>query len=209
MYGAFDEEQLPVRPQQRDTELTLSWFALLVGLTLVCGLCFGAGYAVGHRAAPQALAAAQPATVSTETASPAASIHPKPSANPQSQPATQKAASPAAESDDNGNEAAPATAAQPAVRAALPVATPAAQPAKPAGQPASSALMVQVAAVSHQEDADVLVGALRKHGYAVSVHREPVDGLLHVRIGPFSSRGEAGKWRDKLQGDGYNAIVQP
>jgi len=69
--------------------------------------------------------------------------------------------------------------------------------------------MVQIAAVSQQEDADVLMTALRKRGYAVTTHRDAVDGLIHVRIGPFASRDEAEKWRQKLLNDGYNAIVQP
>jgi DedD protein len=69
--------------------------------------------------------------------------------------------------------------------------------------------MVQIAAVSHQEDADVLVNALRKRGYAVTSRREPTDNMIHVRIGPFSSRAEASKWGQKLMSDGYNAIVQP
>jgi cell division septation protein DedD len=69
--------------------------------------------------------------------------------------------------------------------------------------------MVQIAAVSHQEDADVLVNALRKRGYGVTARREPADGLVHVRIGPFTSRDEANRWRQKLMDDGYNAIMQP
>jgi cell division septation protein DedD len=69
--------------------------------------------------------------------------------------------------------------------------------------------MVQIAAVTNQEDADVLVNALRKRGYAVTTRRESTDGMIHVRIGPFSSRDEADKWRQKLLNDGYNAIVQP
>jgi cell division septation protein DedD len=69
--------------------------------------------------------------------------------------------------------------------------------------------MVQIAAVSHPEDADVLVGALRKRGYAVSARRDPTDGLLHVQIGPFANRNDAYAMRQKLLNDGYNAIVQP
>ena len=69
--------------------------------------------------------------------------------------------------------------------------------------------MVQIAAVSHQEDADVLVGALRRRGYAVSARRDPADNLIHVRIGPFNDRDEANRWRMKLLNDGYNAIIQP
>jgi cell division septation protein DedD len=69
--------------------------------------------------------------------------------------------------------------------------------------------MVQIAAVSRQEDANVLMSALRKHGYVVAAQREPLDGLIHVRIGPFKTRDEAEKWRLKLLNDGYNAVVQP
>jgi cell division septation protein DedD len=68
--------------------------------------------------------------------------------------------------------------------------------------------MVQIAVVSHQEDADVLVGALQRRGYAVTVHRDAADGQFHVRIGPFSSRNDAYSTRQKLLNDGYNAIVQ-
>ncbi len=70
-------------------------------------------------------------------------------------------------------------------------------------------LMVQIAAVSRQEDADVLVSALRTRGYGVVARHEAADGLIHVRIGPFNSRDLANRWRLKLLGDGYNAIVQP
>ena len=75
--------------------------------------------------------------------------------------------------------------------------------------PAAASLMVQIAAVAQPEDADVLTSALRKRGYAVAAHREALDGLIHVRIGPFKTRDEAEVWRQKLLNDGYNAIVQP
>jgi cell division septation protein DedD len=68
--------------------------------------------------------------------------------------------------------------------------------------------MVQIAAVSHPEDADVLVGALRKRGYAVTARRDLADSLIHVQIGPFTSRSDANEIRQKLLNDGYNAIIQ-
>ena len=68
--------------------------------------------------------------------------------------------------------------------------------------------MVQIAAVSNPEDAQVLADALRKHGYAVVARRDPTDNLIHVRIGPFATLAEANSWKMKLLGDGYNAIVQ-
>jgi cell division septation protein DedD len=69
--------------------------------------------------------------------------------------------------------------------------------------------MVQIAAVSHAEDAEVLVNALRKRGFAVVARRDAADGLIHVRIGPFANRNDANATRQKLLNDGYNAIVQP
>jgi cell division septation protein DedD len=82
-------------------------------------------------------------------------------------------------------------------------ATTPAQPA-PAG-----ALMIQIAVVPRQEDADILINALNKHGYTATARRDPADNKLHVRIGPFSSSNDANAMCQKLLNDGYNAIVQP
>jgi len=140
-------------------------------------------------------------------------------------PAAQSETNPAAaltESEPPGQQAVPAAAstptsaatAQPQVRPALANNAPASsqaavpqnvQPALPAGPP----LMVQVAAVSHVEDAEVLVNALRKRGYQVVERRDPADGLIHVRIGPFAARDEANRMARKLLDDGYNALIQP
>jgi cell division septation protein DedD len=68
--------------------------------------------------------------------------------------------------------------------------------------------MVQVAAVSHFEDANVLVDALRRRGYAATAQRMP-DGLIHVRIGPFATHAEANRMSMRLLENGYNAMVQP
>jgi cell division septation protein DedD len=69
--------------------------------------------------------------------------------------------------------------------------------------------MVQVAAVSHPEDAQVLVSALARRGYPVSVRRTQTDTLLHVQVGPFRTRNEAEQWKQRLLNDGYNAMVMP
>jgi cell division septation protein DedD len=70
-------------------------------------------------------------------------------------------------------------------------------------------LMVQVAAVSRADDANVLMGALRKHGYVVTLRRELGDNFIHVQIGPFANRTDANAMSQKLLGDGYNAVVIP
>lgn len=68
--------------------------------------------------------------------------------------------------------------------------------------------MVQIAAVAHREDADVLISALKKLGYNASARTESTDNLLHVQVGPFATRDQAKAMRAKLLNDGYNAILK-
>jgi len=68
--------------------------------------------------------------------------------------------------------------------------------------------IVQVAAVSHQEDADTLIAALKKRGYTVFIRQEPQDKLLRVQLGPFATTKDAETMRQRLLADGYNAIVK-
>jgi cell division protein FtsN len=89
------------------------------------------------------------------------------------------------------------------------VVQPALEPTPKKAQPAATlALMVQIATLANQEDADVLVEALRRKGYAVAAQRDLADAMVHVRVGPFASREVANQWRQKLLNDGYNAVVQ-
>jgi cell division septation protein DedD len=69
--------------------------------------------------------------------------------------------------------------------------------------------MVQIAAVMHQADAEMLAQALRSNGYAAVVRTEPQDKFLHVQVGPFATRDQAKAMRTRLQGDGYNAFLKP
>ncbi len=73
---------------------------------------------------------------------------------------------------------------------------------------APAGVMVQIAAISNAGDADVLVRALGRHGYAPAVRKDAADGFLHVQVGPFASRGEAKSMQQKLLRDGYNAILK-
>lgn len=67
---------------------------------------------------------------------------------------------------------------------------------------------VQVAAVSKQEDADILKSALQKKQYPVFVANSTSDALFHVQVGPFSNQQDADTMRNRLSADGYNAIVK-
>lgn len=227
MRGVFDEEELRPAQQRRDRELTLgsgTLLAIFFGLVLICGVCFGLGYAVGRRGGQE------PAELQAAGATPAAGqtdgSKPKPSATSASpvQAASTDATDSTAVAEANGApgalsaEVAGGPGAGSAAAGQAPVTSGGASiPAQvfPAGagtttalKPAGS-LMVQIAAVTDVEDANVLMGALRKRGYAVSGERDAGDGMIHVRIGPFARKDEADKWRMKLLNDGYNAILQP
>ena len=232
MRGPFDDgEPEPAQPRP-DAEFTLSNGPLLLvffGVVLACGLCFGAGYAVGRHSTQQVSAAGQPGGAQTSLQSNGSLSKPSaraqaaapPSSSQTSQPGSTdleqsvaSAASPIAGSQGSSpGPPADSSSGQPQVRPAPPQTGNTPQPSTapnvaPALSPAVP-LVVQIAAVANSEDADVLVNALRKRGYAVTARRDPTDNLIHVRIGPFGTRNIADQWRQKLLNDGYNAIVQP
>ena len=236
MRGAFDDEE-EIRPPKpgNDTEFTLGFGTMLVlfaGLIVVCGVCFELGYMAGLRGATAT--AAQQAKA-TQVSLPAGGTQPKPSATSQAAATlpVQSAQQPDVASQSVSTNLPQSTASvaipvappqdTPQVRLALPAAGSALQPVaaypsrpaantaqpqvRPASMPPTVPLWVQIAAISHVEDAEVLANALRKHGYTVTARRE-ADNMIHVRIGPFSSHDEANRWRTRLLDDGYNAEIQ-
>lgn len=203
MHEEFDDQELEPVLRQHDTELTLGpklLLGILAGLVLLCGLFFGVGYSMGRRATISVQPAA-PVAVKTKDAT-QENAKPKPSATTQGK-ADKMVATYADTHSASSSDQTPDVDARTLDSSVRP------EKSSPQADSGATTLMVQIAAVSHQEDAQVLEGALRKRGYRVTVSRDVLDNLIHVRIGPFSSRDEAGKWRQKLLGDGYNAIVQP
>ena len=71
-------------------------------------------------------------------------------------------------------------------------------------------MVVQIAAVSREDDAVALAGALRKKNYNVFVVNNPVtnDKLYHVQVGPFSTMADAEAMKAKLVAEGYNPIIK-
>lgn len=71
-------------------------------------------------------------------------------------------------------------------------------------------IVVQIAAVSREDDAVSLAGALRKKNYNVFVVNNPVnnDKFYHVQVGPFATMAEAEAMKAKLVGEGYNPIIK-
>lgn len=213
-------------PEREVTLNTGVVLGLFFALALLCAVFFGFGYSIGHKSAPVAVASAEPEVVTTTESTGASSATPKPSPNvPQAVPeyvpsaGAERSATtvvkplPAVAPSPKPVVIAPTTSGAavppparvvrvPAPAAEAPAAAPAATPAGP------GSTYVQVAAVSHQEDADVLLSALRRRGYAVQTRSEPADHLIHVQLGPFGTRKEADAMRLRLAGDGYNAFIK-
>jgi cell division septation protein DedD len=190
-------------PAEQDHELTLSTGSILglfLGLALLCGLFFGFGYKMGSRKAEPPMAAATAGTPSAPTANfssfkPAAGSPVASSATPT--PAPLPALQPAHQTE-------PAAPASPA-----PILRSTPQPATPAAAPGANGIfVVQVAAVSRQEDAEMLVHALNVKGYPAFQRNDPQDKLLHIQVGPFTSRKDADAARQRLLSDGYQPIIK-
>jgi len=75
---------------------------------------------------------------------------------------------------------------------------------------ANGAFVVQIAAVTREEDAAALAGALRRKNYSVFVVNNPAvhDKFYHVQVGPFANLQDAEAMKVKLTGEGYNPIVK-
>jgi cell division septation protein DedD len=188
-----------------DREISLGATTILgifFALSLICAVVFGFGYSMGRRStqplsATVPSATTEPAQSTLDTPKPSpGSLAPVAPDNDAAASATQPEAQPDAQPDASAN--------QPPAPVAKPISlSRTAAPALSTSEP-----VVQVAAVSHKEDATILISALKKRGYTASVRQEPQDKLLHVQLGPFPSKTAADAMRDHLLSDGYNAIVK-
>ncbi len=188
----------PQLQPETDTEITLGTGKMLVlffGLVILCALFFGMGFTMGKnsvRLTPELLAT--PSGVRPSAANQPVTKTPAPD-NPAPAPAVQAP-------PDNGTAAPAAQTPTPDPNAAAQA--PAAQPAAPAGP----GYLVQVAAVSKQEDANSLVEALKAHQYEAFISSQPADKLFHVQVGPFADIKDAEATRAKLVADGYSPILK-
>ncbi len=211
-------------PDGPDREISLGTATILgifFALALLCAVFFGFGYSLGRHSAPPAPSSAEassepdsapskPSPVGTATPSRSDS-----SDDPLAQPAGAEV--PHSDSSSEAADKAPPEAAplrtSLAARTSETRSSPAAKSSSAKPLPATAPVgpgtaVVQVAAVSHQEDANLLSTALKARGYDVSIRQVPQDKLLHVQVGPFATKKEADTMRQRLQADGYNAIVK-
>jgi DedD protein len=193
----------------QDTEITLGtgkMLALFFGLVMLCAVFFGLGFTLGKTSArPYLSADSSPGT--GVGARQAAAKPPTPASSSNENLTFYKAV----EQNDptpSLSEAAAKTAASPQVTGEAPKNQPPA-PDPMVTLPSSNGYFVQVAAVSKQDDAKVLVEALRKKQYAAfASNGTPSDKLFHVQIGPFGDIKDAEVTRAKLISDGYNPILK-
>jgi cell division septation protein DedD len=217
-----------------DREVTLNTgtvLALFFALALICAVFFGFGYSMGRKStqAPATTANSAAADTTPDDASSHSSASDKP---PSGSPAIQPVPGYLSQQEANGTNSKPTqTAAVAPARAAASTTAPAlahttvaettpapvvraTPPSAPVATPVTAAaalpgaVYVQIAAVSHQEDAEVLKSALGRRGYKVVERSDANDHLIHVQIGPFSDRKAAEATRQKLLSDGYNAFLK-
>jgi len=195
-----------------DVEVTLGTGKLLglfFGMVVVCAIFFGLGYSMGKSAVPAG-------SLVTDTGPSAAQGGPKPTAAKSTSapaPDTVQAAAPSPAPSQSDLTFYKSTEEKNAKPKLTPVAEqkPAPVAEKPAPPPevhSGAGYVVQVAAVTKQEDADLLADALRKKSYPVFVMGTANDKLIRVQIGPFADLKQAEDMKSKLAGDGYNAIVK-
>jgi DedD protein len=192
----------------QDTEITLGtgkMLALFFALVALCGLFFGLGFSLGRGTVRSAVAPESTAT----TGVPLRSSTMK-SAGASGQSAEGMTFYKAVEQKDAGAQAAPDKSSNepPTKQAPNSAAAKGALP-DPMTVNAGAGYVVQVAAVSKQDDAQALVEALKKKQYtAFTSSVSPSDKFFHVQVGPFSDIKDAEATRAKLVSDGYNPILK-
>lgn len=199
---------------EQDTEIILGTGKLLgifFALVIICGTFFGLGYALGRNSGPMAIQNGTATAVNSSGAKPGAGVtvsapRVAAAASPDTTVSPQVEQTPPAQPSASDDTTSSSAQSGPSV---LPVAA-TQQPSTSESDPASAGnITVQVAAVTKQEDADVLVAALRKKNYPVFIAPgASVDNLYHVQVGPFAELKDAEAMKGKLASDGYNAIVK-
>ena len=208
-------------PGIQDREISLGATTILgifFALALLCAVFFGFGYSMGRRSAQSVPNLGEVTTRSENSTSKPTPGSPAGQAAKPTADTTQSAIvpldAPNAASEDSPPPPTPIKAAAPSPRVDAPVEVAPKPTSKPAGiipvaaaLPSPGSSVVQVAAMSHQEDADVVAADLKRRGYAVAIRREPQDKLFHVQIGPFPTKKETDAMRQRLQTDGYNSVI--
>ncbi|MBZ5627852.1 MAG: SPOR domain-containing protein [Acidobacteriia bacterium] len=200
----------------QDQEVTLGTGRLLglfFGLVIICALFFSLGFSLGRKPAAEPVLAAATSAIPTSGAAKPSPTVPETAVKPDC------AIAGACPPDNAAKSTSDELTFYKAVEQNEPKAKLESPPKPPSPQVTARTIeskpawpgmgyMVQVAAVTKQDDADALVNALRKKNYPVLTTNGPADKFYHVQVGPFPDVREAESMRSKLIGDGYNPILK-
>jgi DedD protein len=193
-----------------DAEITLGTGKLLgifFGLAAICAVFFTMGYMLGRSSAAGARTEIVNSVPSGSTANKPSAANNKPSdAVAQPTPATTTDATNAQAGAVNPQPQATNPTGNTATTPSTSSSTSNAEVKNVSAGPSS--FIVQVAAVSKQEDAEFLVAALRKKQYPVFLAAGGGDAYFRVQVGPFTDAKEAEATRARLAGEGYNPIIK-
>lgn len=197
-------------PKQDERGLSARYLALvfLMGVA-ACGVFFSLGFLVGYNERPsRGVPAAEPVSPPSVIPPPVNAGGAKPELPKESVTPSPGAAVPATAAGQAPGEAEERPAPEPARDASPPKEPPAAQP----GEEVAPAFTVQVAASRDHRDVERMVKELRARGYAVFLvtpeYARASDNLFRVQVGPFSTREDAEKVRDKLAREGFKPFIR-
>lgn len=77
-----------------------------------------------------------------------------------------------------------------------------------AAVPAPPGILVQVSALTRQQDAETLLQLLREKNLPVMVTTATTDTLYHVVVGPYQSDADAQKVKKLLEEDGFQPLIK-
>ena len=222
-----------------DSDITigpLKLLGLFFMLVAICGVFFAIGYSLGKTSArEQALNDKTPLSASLNAPVVGDASAPKPSAagpansepaafeqNQEDKPSApdltffnsvkrnDRNAAPTGKSEPQQTTAKSGSSTSSSPAPTVDVATAKVEPKPAITQTAGGGFVVQIAAVTREEDAAALAGALRRKNYSVFVVNNPAvhDKLYHVQVGPFATLQDAEAMKARLTGEGYNPIVK-
>lgn len=192
--------------------LLLIFFAFIA----LSGVFFALGYIVGRNTFSPSAATAHADTADAESSAKPSPMPPAayylratpPTTAAADQPPEQAEVPPELQFDQTLGEQTPEAKLEPAGSEGSAAAQAGAANQPIAAVPAPAGILVQVSALTRQEDADTLVRLLKEKKLPVMVTAGTSDALFHVVIGPYQSDAEAQQVKRLLEEDGFQPIIK-
>ncbi len=211
------------RHERKDEKGFSARYLILIFVMFVaaCAVFFSLGFLVGYNERPA------PAASAAEVVTPAAGTIPPPVNSPAEPVATQPASTAASTSTELPTEhivapqeapkALPAPEPNPVTPAPKsaskpPAAKPAATKQAPQHSKQKAGFIVQVTASRDKKDAEKLVKELKSRGFDVFVvppqYSDTKDNLYRVQVGPYETKEEAVRVRDRIAKEGFKPFIK-